>query len=108
MLRSCCRSSFGEGTEIGIEAGSMELAKRIMPVKAHPFKPDEWPEIVRMSMGLMHDNMLVPACTLILGLPEEKEEDVIKTMELVDDLKNVRSLIVPLFFVPMGKLKNED
>ena len=96
------------GAEIGIETGSIELAKRIMPAKAHPFKPDEWPEIVRTGMGLMHDNMLVPACTLIVGLPEEKEEDTIKTMELVDDLKNFRSLIVPLFFVPMGRLKNED
>jgi len=56
----------------------------------------------------MHDNRLVPACTLIVGLPEEKEEDIIKTMELVDDLKHVRSFIVPLFFVPLGRLKRED
>ena len=26
----------------------------------------------------------------------------------MDDLKDGRSLIVPLFFVPMGRLKNED
>ena len=55
----------------------------------------------------MHDNKLVPACTLIVGLPDEREEDVIKTMDLVDDLKDMRSLIVPLFFVPLGKLQNE-
>jgi hypothetical protein len=29
-------------------------------------------------------------------------------MDLVDDLKGIRSLIVPLFFVPLGKLKNKD
>jgi hypothetical protein len=29
-------------------------------------------------------------------------------MDLVDDLKGMRSLIVPLFFVPLGKLKSED
>jgi hypothetical protein len=29
-------------------------------------------------------------------------------MELIDDLKGCRSLIVPLFFVPMGRLKDED
>jgi radical SAM superfamily enzyme YgiQ (UPF0313 family) len=51
---------------------------------------------------------MVPACTLIVGLPDEKEEDIIKTIDLVDDLKQMRSLIVPLFFVPLGKLKNED
>jgi radical SAM superfamily enzyme YgiQ (UPF0313 family) len=59
-------------------------------------------------MGLMHDNMMCPACTLIVGVPEETENDVIKTLELMDDLKGCRSLIVPLFFVPMGRLKDED
>jgi hypothetical protein len=29
-------------------------------------------------------------------------------MELMDDLKDFRSLIVPLFFVPMGRLKDEE
>jgi radical SAM superfamily enzyme YgiQ (UPF0313 family) len=96
------------GAEIGIETGSENLAEKMMPAKAHPFKAKEWPEVVRSGMGLMHDNCLVPAGTLIVGAPEETEDDVVKTIELMDDLKHVRSLIVPLFFVPMGKLKNED
>ena len=96
------------GAEIGIETGSGELAKKIMPAKAHPFKPGEWPEVVRTGMGIMHDNNMIPACTLIVGVPEETESDVIKTIELMDDLKSIRSLIVPLFFVPMGRLKNEQ
>ena len=44
----------------------------------------------------------------MVGVPEETEEDVIKTIESMDDLRGFRSLIVPLFFVPMGKLKSED
>jgi len=96
------------GAEVGIETGSPEIAEKIMPAKAHPFKAEEWPEVVRSGMGLMHDNMLIPACTLIVGLPQEREEDVIKTMDLVDDLRGCRSLIVPLFFVPLGRLKDED
>jgi len=95
------------GAEVGIETGSAELAKKIMPAKAHPFKVEEWPEVIRTGMGLMHDNMLVPACTLIVGGPEETEDDIIKTIEIMDDLKDVRSLIVPLFFVPMGRFKDE-
>ena len=79
-----------------------------MPAKAHPFKAGEWPEVVRTSMGLMHDNKLVPACPLIVGLPNEKDKDVAQTMELVNDLKDFRSLIVPLFFVPLGRLKSKD
>jgi radical SAM superfamily enzyme YgiQ (UPF0313 family) len=96
------------GAEIGIETGSPELLKKIMPAKTYPFKPEEWPEVVRTSMGLMHDNQLVPACTLIVGVPEETEDDLIKTIELMDDLRDIRSLIVPLFFVPMGRLKDKD
>ena len=96
------------GTEIGIETGSATLAKKIMPAKAHPFKAENWTEVVQQGMGLMHDYRMVPAGTLIVGLPEETEDDILKTMELMDDLKGVRSLIVPLFFVPLGRLKKED
>jgi radical SAM superfamily enzyme YgiQ (UPF0313 family) len=96
------------GVEIGLETGSPELVAKIMPAKAHPFKPEQWPEVVRTGMGLMHDNMLVPACTLIVGVPEETEDDLVKTIEMMDDIKQCRSLIVPLFFVPMGRLKDED
>ena len=33
------------GAEIGLETGSAELAKKIMPAKALPFKPEEWPQV---------------------------------------------------------------
>ncbi len=96
------------GAEVGIETGSGDVAKKIMPAKAHPFLAENWHDVVVNGMGLMHDNKLVPACTLIVGLPDETEDDVIKTMDLVDDLKDMRSLIVPLFFVPLGKLQSAD
>ncbi len=96
------------GAEVGIETGSPEIAKKIMPAKAQPFSAENWHDVVVEGMGVMHDNMLVPACTLIVGLPEETEADILKTMDLVDDLKDMRSLIVPLFFVPLGKLTSED
>ena len=66
------------GVEIGIETGSPEIAKKIMPAKAHPFSADNWHDVVVEGMGLAHDNKLVPACTLIVGLPDEKEEDIQK------------------------------
>ena len=96
------------GAEMGIETGSPRLAKKIMPAKAKPFDAEEYPEIVKQAAGIMTDNNLIPACTLITGLPEETDDDVIKTIELIDDLKDFKSLIVPLFFVPMGKLKEKD
>jgi radical SAM superfamily enzyme YgiQ (UPF0313 family) len=96
------------GAEIGIETGSSAIAKKIMPAKAHPFSADNWYDVVVEGMGLAHDNMLGPACTIIVGLPEETEEDITKTMDLIDDLKDMRSLIVPLFFVPLGHLTSRD
>jgi len=96
------------GVEIGIETGSPKIAKKIMPTKAHPFSAERWHDVVVEGMGLAHDNMLVPACTLIVGLPDEEEDDINKTMDLIDDLKGMRSLIVPLFFVPLGKLQSKD
>ncbi|HKM59795.1 MAG TPA: radical SAM protein, partial [Candidatus Bathyarchaeia archaeon] len=96
------------GAEIGLETGSARLAKRIMPAKAFPFKAEEWPEVAAQGFGIMHDHKLIPAATLIVGLPEETEDDIIKTVELLDDVKDCRSLIVPLFFVPLGRLKNKD
>jgi radical SAM superfamily enzyme YgiQ (UPF0313 family) len=96
------------GAEMGIETGSPNLIKKAMPAKAHPFSPEEWPEVVKTAAGIMTDNNLVPACTLITGLPQETEDDVVKSIELIEELKDFKSLIVPLFFVPLGRLKNSD
>ncbi len=96
------------GVEVGIETGSTRLAKEIMPAKSAPFKPEEYPEIVQDAFGIMHEKHIVPAGTMIVGLPEEKEEDVIRTVELVDNLKQYRSILVPMFFVPMGMFKNKN
>ncbi len=96
------------GVEVGIETGSVNLAKKIMPAKSAPYPAEMWPDIVEEAFAIMHDNNLIPAATLILGLPEETEDDVVKTAELLDRLKPYRSLIVPMFFVPMGAFKTHD
>ena len=96
------------GTEMGIETGSPRLVRKLMPAKAYPFKPEEWPEVVKKAADLMSENNLIPACTLIVGLPQEISDDVIKTIELVEELRDFKSLIVPLFFIPLGQLRNED
>ena len=89
------------GTQTGIETGSSKLMAEHMHGKALPSPPEKWPEIVVQSLGILGDNHWIPACTLIFGLPGEREEDVIKTQDLLDEIEESRSLIVPLFFVPM-------
>lgn len=96
------------GVEVGIETGSVRLARKIMPAKAAPYPAEKWPEIVEDAFRIMADNNIVPAATFILGLPGEREEDVYDTIELIDRLKPYPSLIVPMFFVPMGALKDAE
>lgn len=96
------------GVEVGIETGSVKLAKEIMPAKSAPYKPESYPETVEEAFKIMHENHIIPAGTMIVGLPEETEEDVYKTIELVDNLRSYRSILVPMFFVPMGYFKNKD
>ena len=91
--------------QVGIETGSPRMVTKYMKGKAKPFKPEEWPEMIIESHKLLHDNHWVPVETLIIGLPGEKPEDTRKTIELVKDLSEFKSLIVPLYFVPIGNLQ---
>jgi len=96
------------GLQTGIETGSPRLAKEIMSAKAAPYKVEEWPDIVEEAFAIMHDNMIIPAATLILNVPNETTDDIIKTAELLERLKPYRSLIVPMYFVPLGVLKDQS
>ncbi|KAA0005525.1 MAG: B12-binding domain-containing radical SAM protein [Thermoplasmata archaeon] len=93
--------------QVGIETGSKRLVEKYMKGKVKPFKPEKWPEIVRESHKLLADNRWVPCNTLIIGLPGEKPEDVRDTIELVYDIREYKSLIVPLYFVPIGTLRDK-
>jgi radical SAM superfamily enzyme YgiQ (UPF0313 family) len=96
------------GLEVGVETGSPRMITAAMPGKVAPFKASQWPELVVQAAGLMNDNHVFPACTFIVGLPQETEDDVLKTIDLIDDLWDFKAILVPMFFVPLGHLKNQD
>jgi len=96
------------GVQVGLETGSRRLARIIMPGKAAPYPLDRWHEVVEDALAIMHDHRIVPALTLILGVPGETEDDLMETAELLDKIKGYRSLVVPMFFVPMGYLKDQQ
>lgn len=87
--------------ETGIETGSVRLVKKYMAGKMLPFKPERWKEIVYQAFGILNDNNWYPLATLIVGLPDENEDDVVETLELMDELKGFKAFYVPLFFVPL-------
>ena len=94
--------------QTGIETGSPALVSKHMKGKAKPFQPENWPEVVKESFKLLHDNHWVPCGTLIMGLPGERAQDVEMTIDLIKDLRPCKSLIVPLFFVPLGDMKEDE
>ncbi|MFW9831718.1 MAG: B12-binding domain-containing radical SAM protein [Candidatus Thorarchaeota archaeon] len=87
--------------EAGIETGSVRLFKQRMAGKTLPFKPEEWPEVVKQALGILNDNRWFPLTTWLVGLPGEDEEDVNATLELLDDLKGMKLFITPLLWVPL-------
>ncbi|MEZ0319801.1 MAG: radical SAM protein [Pyrobaculum sp.] len=95
------------GAQIGLETGSIRLARRIMPGKAAPYKIEQWHEIVVEAAAIMHEVKLIPAITIIVGLPDEQPDDVVETIELIERLRPYRSLIVPLFYVPMSHVRSD-
>ncbi|MFQ6063847.1 MAG: B12-binding domain-containing radical SAM protein [Candidatus Bathyarchaeia archaeon] len=95
------------GVQVGLETGSTRLIAKYMRGKALPYTPEEWPSIASQAFELLTENRIIPAATLIIGLPGETAEDVDQTIELVKQLEKYPSMIVPLAFVPLGLLRKQ-
>src|SRR5437867_2675123 len=88
--------------QIGIETGSVSLARRHLAQKMAPFSADDWPEVVRQGAAHLWANRFYAAYTLVVGLPGETDADVYDTLRLVRQLRGIPCVIFPLFFVPMS------
>jgi radical SAM superfamily enzyme YgiQ (UPF0313 family) len=94
--------------QVGIESGSPRMIAKYMKGKAKPFTPQQWPEMILQSHKILKDNHWVPVNTLIFGLPGEEPDDILKSKEMVENLSEYKSIIIPLFFVPIGNLTRQD
>jgi len=93
--------------QTGIETGSPRLIRDHMMGKCKPFSPEDWPQVVVEAFETLSDNSWVPCATLIIGLLGETEKDIDLTIDLVERLRAFKSLIVPLFLVSEGGLKDK-
>lgn len=93
--------------QTGLETGSPKLIEANMKGKCRPFEPEDWPQVVVNAFEIMSENYWVPCATLIIGLPEETDKDLDLTIDLLEELAGFKSLIVPLFLVSMGGLKDK-
>ena len=89
--------------EMGIETGSVRLMQKYMKGKALPYSVNNWPKLVVESIGYLNDHDWWPLCTIMTGQPEETEEDVIATLNLIDDLRNhnAKMFYTPVLFIPL-------
>ena len=89
--------------EVGIETGSVRLMKKYMKGKALPYSIDNWPELVLQGVGIMNDHDWWPLCTIMTGQPDETEDDVRATLDLIDDLRNhnAKMFYTPVLFIPL-------
>jgi radical SAM superfamily enzyme YgiQ (UPF0313 family) len=92
---------------IGLETGSVRLAKQIMPSKAVPFRIDEWPSVFIQGLTIMNSHNWFPVVTLMIGNPGETEEDTMATLDLIYEAerRNLFAFFVPSIFTPLHDTK---
>jgi radical SAM superfamily enzyme YgiQ (UPF0313 family) len=88
---------------IGLETGSVPMAKKIMAGKAVPFPIEEWPSVVLEGLRVANENNWFPMMTLMVGNPGETDEDVKATLDLVYEIerRGLFAFLVPSIFTPL-------
>ena len=86
---------------IGIETGSARLAALTMSGKALPFDIRDWQEIVVEGTNILNENHWYPVYTFIVGLPNETDDDIRQSLELLYRLRKNKIIYVPSIFTPL-------
>jgi hypothetical protein len=88
---------------IGLETGSVRMAKMIMPGKGVPFPIDEWPSVVVNGLEVLNKHNWFPAMTLMIGNPGETDEDVMATLDLLYEVerRGLFAFFIPSIFTPL-------
>jgi hypothetical protein len=94
---------------IGIETGSVRIARQIMAGKALPFDIANWPHIVLNGLEILNRHNWFPVCTLIIGSPGETDEDSMATLDLLYEAerRGLHCMWVPSIFTPLVKTRME-
>lgn len=87
------------GVQPGIETASPKLVEQHIGGKPAPYDAEKWPEVVERGIRILNDNYYYPACTLIIGLPGETDEDVQYTIDLVDNIDDTHCILAPLMYM---------
>jgi radical SAM superfamily enzyme YgiQ (UPF0313 family) len=94
---------------IGLETGSVRMARQIMPSKGIPFSIDDWPSVVLEGLRVANKNNWFPMMTLMIGNPGESDQDVRETLDLVYEMdrRGLFAFLVPSIFTPLHDTRME-
>jgi hypothetical protein len=95
---------------VGLETGSVRMAKQVMPSKGVPFPIDEWQSVFIRGLEVMNKNNWFPAATLIVGNPGETDEDVKATLDVLYEVerRGLFAFFIPSIFTPLHDTRMED
>ncbi len=88
---------------VGLETGSVRMAKQIMPGKSAPFPIEEWPSVVIQGLTILNRNNWLPVLTLMIGNPGETDADSMATLDLIYEVerRGLFAFFVPSIFTPL-------
>jgi hypothetical protein len=88
---------------IGMETGSVRMAKQIMPGKGVPFPIEEWPSVLIQGLTVLNRNDWFPVLTLMIGNPGETDEDCKATLDVLHEVerRGLFAFFVPSIFTPL-------
>ena len=95
---------------IGLETGSVRLAKQIMPSKGVPFSIEDWASVVVNGLTILNQNNWFPAMTLIVGSPGETDDDTRATLDLIYEVerRGLFAFFIPSIFTPLHDTRLEQ
>jgi radical SAM family protein len=95
---------------IGLETGSVRMAKKIMPSKAVPFSIDDWPSVVLEGLRIANESNWFPVMTLMVGNPGETDEDCRATLDLLYEMerRGLFAILIPSIFTPLHDTRMEN
>ena len=95
---------------IGLETGSVRMAKEVMPSKGVPFNIENWPSVMIRGLEVLNRNNWFPMLTLMVGNPGETDEDVKATLDLIFEMerRGLFGFLVPSVFTPLEGTRMEN
>jgi len=89
---------------VGLETGSEKILNKYMRAKPFPWTSREWKDVILDATIIMNENYIYPCYTMTIGYPDETNEDVDQSINLVQSIidHKLKAWIFPLPVIPMG------